>query len=413
MRKHRNNHIVFSIFFAILGIVPRVFLGQEDWKNHPFVQYKYNHFYFGGDSADFMRLCAKMMKLGSESRERVNIVHFGGSHVQGGIWSNTFVSLLQKKFAPEGGGYFVFPYRMGKTNGQPYARSFTTGSWKLCRSLGVNPCYPLGPCAVSLKTTGACTFGACLTQEAVCKKTNRVKVYHNFCTGYDLKLVHPPEGFKRADWKEQGYSLFEWENPADSVVFELQKLDTLQNEFILFGLSLENTAPGGIYLAGLGANGASSATFLRCNELEKQLKEITPDLVIMSLGVNDTQSKGFAKEDYIEHYDSLIAIVKKANPHAQILLTTTTDNYVKRKSSNKRTISAREAMFELMEKHHVAVWDLFSLMGGYKSISRWYKAGYAVKDRVHFTAKGYVLLGRLQYEAFMKAFDQQTKIKGQ
>ena len=29
----------------------------------------------------------------------------------------------------------------------------------------------------------------------------------------------------------------------DSVVFELKKLDTLQNEFILFGLSLENTGP--------------------------------------------------------------------------------------------------------------------------------------------------------------------------
>ncbi len=411
MKKHINKTVFIFLLVVLAG--PFFSFSQDDWKNHPFINYSYNRFYFGKDSLAFMKLCGRLNTLSSSNPERINVVHFGGSHVQGGIWSNTFVTLLQKRFAPDGGGYFVFPYRMGKTNGQPYARSFTTGKWKLCRSLGVNPCYPLGPCALSLKTTEACTFGACLTTEAVCKKTNRVKVYHNFCPGYELKLVHPPGGAKQADWKEQGYSLFEWEQPVDSVVFELKKLDTLQNEFILFGLSLENTGPGGIYFAGLGANGASSATFLRCNDLEKQLRDISPDLVIMSLGVNDTQSKGFAKEDYIEHYDSLIAIIRKASPKAQILLTTTTDNYVKRKSSNKRTIPARDAMFELMEKHHVAVWDLFSLMGGYKSISRWYKAGLAVKDKVHFTARGYVLIGRLQYEAFMKAFDQQTKIQRQ
>jgi len=44
------------------------------------------------------------------------------------------------------------------------------------------------------------------------------------------------------------------------------------------------------------------------------------------------------------------------------------------------------------------------LMGGYKSMLKWQKAGLANKDRVHFTNKGYVLLGDLMFEALMKSY---------
>jgi lysophospholipase L1-like esterase len=122
------------------------------------------------------------------------------------------------------------------------------------------------------------------------------------------------------------------------------------------------------------------------------------------MGVNDTQSKDFGKEEFIENYDSLIMVIKSVSPNAAIVLTTTTDNFIKRKRSNNKSITAREAMFELMERHNVAVWDLFSLMGGYKSMLKWQKAGLAGKDRVHFTPKGYVLLGDLMFEALMKSY---------
>jgi lysophospholipase L1-like esterase len=122
------------------------------------------------------------------------------------------------------------------------------------------------------------------------------------------------------------------------------------------------------------------------------------------LGVNDTQSKDFAKGEYIENYDSLITVIKLARPDAAIILTTTTDNFIKRKTSNKRTILARDAMFELMKKHNVAVWDLFTIMGGYKSIMKWQKLGLAGRDRVHFSPKGYTLIGNLMFEAVKKSY---------
>lgn len=65
-----------------------------------------------------------MDQLKRDKNIRLKIVHMGGSHVQGGIWSNTFSSNFQNENKTSGGGYFTFPYKIAKTNGQPYARSF-------------------------------------------------------------------------------------------------------------------------------------------------------------------------------------------------------------------------------------------------------------------------------------------------
>jgi lysophospholipase L1-like esterase len=197
--------------------------------------------------------------------------------------------------------------------------------------------------------------------------------------------------------------------PVDSVCFNLVKKDTLTRDFILYGFSFENDMTPGFYLAGLGANGAFSNSFLRCLQLEPQLGSLHGDIFILSLGVNDTQSKGFTSEEYIENYDSLITLIKKVSPEAAIVLTTTTDNYIRRRTANKRPVKAREAMFMLMEKHKVAVWDMYTIMGGYRSILSWYKSGMASRDRVHFTSRGYSVLGGLMYEAVNRSYENFNK----
>jgi lysophospholipase L1-like esterase len=101
-------------------------------------------------------------------------------------------------------------------------------------------------------------------------------------------------------------------------------------------------------------------------------------------------------------------MIKNVNPDVAILLTTTTDNYIKRRTANKRSITARAAMFELMHKHKIAVWDMFEFMGGYKSIPKWYKAGLAARDRVHFNSRGYNIMGEYMYRAFIQSYQANT-----
>ena len=68
-------------------------------------------------------------------------------------------------------------------------------------------------------------------------------------------------------------------------------------------------------------------------------------------------------------------------------------------------------MFELMEKHHASVYDLYAVMGGYKSIYKWQKAGLAAKDKVHFNGKGYHILATLMFDAIDRSYRYNSKIK--
>jgi len=402
-----KKHFSFTVLcFLLTGLV----FSQGTGKRYSFMKMEYNHLYFGKDSSAFLRLYDKMKGLKTSETKRIGVVHFGGSHVQAGIWSGTFVNDLQREFKTSGGGYFAFPYKLAKTNGQSFANSFSNGKWKRYRAMGKEYCLPLGICALSVSTKDSSNyFGVKLTSKAVSKKFNSIKVYHNFNPGYSFSLdsaLLSTTSFVES--REAGYTLFRFNAPLDSVKFNLLRKDSLAGEFILFGFSLDNDAPG-FYLAGLGANGAATNSFVKCFDLSSQFKSLNADLVILSLGVNDTQAKDFGKNEFIENYDSLIMVIKSASPDAAIILTTTSDNYIKRKRSNSKSITAKEAMFELMEKHNVAVWDLFSLMGGYKSMLNWQKAGLANKDRVHFSGKGYILLGDLMFEALMKSYSFNIK----
>jgi len=398
---------LIPIFIILMVLTGRA----QDEHRYPFVEYELNKITFSNDSSSFMRFYQKLDSFEQKKKKQISIVHIGGSHVQGGTWSNTFTGNLQAEFKPAGGGYFVFPYKFAKTNSPPYGTSFTNGHWKKCRCIGKDFCLPLGMCGMSVTSNDSANmFGVALTRRSLFKVFNSIKVYHNFNASFEFNISskHNLQAV-RIDRKEQGYTQFDIERPIDSLSFELVKKDTIQKDFVLYGFNLESNLANGIYLAALGANGAASGSFLRCNYFVEQLKTITPDLVIISLGVNDTQAKDWEKVEYIENYDSLIMRIKEANPDVAILLTTTTDNFIRRRTANKRPIQAKEAMFELMRKHNIGVWDLYSVMGGYKSMLKWVKAGLAARDRVHFSPKGYTVLGNLMSDALLRSYHYNIK----
>ena len=65
---------------------------------------------------------------------------------------------------------------------------------------------------------------------------------------------------------------------------------------------------------------------------------------------------------------------------------------------------AREVFYRLASDVGGAVWDQFEVMGGLKSMEKWYKAKLARVDRVHFTAAGYRLVGDLFSSALLDAY---------
>jgi hypothetical protein len=63
-------------------------------------------------------------------------------------------------------------------------------------------------------------------------------------------------------------------------------------------------------------------------------------------------------------------------------------------------------MKELATELEISLWDLYSIMGGQRSIMNWYHRGLARADLIHFSERGYKLQGRLLYEAIIAGYEQ-------
>jgi len=410
MKKNRTIHIIFT---CLLSCVFYLVSYQTKAQQYPFINYDQSKLYLAKDSSQMMSFYKKIDELREGKRKKVTVVHFGGSHIQAGFWTEVLMDGFQSMGNFKGGGTFIFPFKIVKSNSPHFFKSFTTGKWIRKRSaLAKEMCDNLGMAGMAgITNDSANTFGFNLLKNNHHQKFNSLRVYHNFNPSFEFSIANQTGlQFTRNDFKKNGYSEFFFESYIDSVNFNLARKDTTIPDFMLRGFSIENDNPG-FYYASIGVNGASTSSYLRCQEFVNELSTIPPDLVVFSLGVNDTHSVNFSKDQFMANYDSLISLVKIASPNTAILFTTVTDNYMTRRTANKRPIKAEEAMFELMEKHKAAVYDLYAVMGGYKSIYKWQKAGLAAKDKVHFNGRGYSILANLMFDAINRSYRFNSKIK--
>jgi lysophospholipase L1-like esterase len=185
------------------------------------------------------------------------------------------------------------------------------------------------------------------------------------------------------------------------VEVRLQKTDSLQNQFHLQGLYFGKQDVGISYHT-IGVNGASTRSYLRCEEFGQQFATIAPRLVVCGIGVNDANvpSDEFDAAQFEARYDSLIATFKQANPRVCLLFVTNNDTYYQKKYSNPNALKIRQSMISLATKHGGAVYDLYSIMGGENSIRTWANAGLAANDYVHFSKRGYELQADMMTAAF-------------
>jgi lysophospholipase L1-like esterase len=360
-----------------------------------------------------MNFYKKIDELREGKRQKVTVVHFGGSHIQAGFWTEVLMDGFQGMGKFNGGGTFIFPFKIVKTNSPHFFKSFTTGNWIRKRSALVKEmCDNLGMAGIAgITNDSANTFGFNLLKNNHHQTFNSLRVYHNFNPNFEFSLANQTNlNFVRKEFKREGYTEFVFETFIDSVNFNLVRKDTVIKDFMIKGFSIENSNPG-FYYAAIGVNGASTSSYLRCQSFVDELATIPPDLVIFSIGVNDTHDMNFSKEKFMANYDSLVALVKLASPDCVFLFNTTSDNFIRRKTPNKRPIKAQEAAYELMEKHNGAVYDLYAVMGGYKSIYKWYKVGLAAKDRVHFNGRGYNILAGLMFDAIDRSYKYNSKVK--
>lgn len=135
---------------------------------------------------------------------------------------------------------------------------------------------------------------------------------------------------------------------------------------------------------------------------EKHLKLVNPDLVILSIGVNDAASKSFKESVYVENYKKIIDKILNINPNCAILLTTNNDFYYYRGGVNPFSSQVYSSMKTLAIHYGGSVWNLFKAMGGLKSVNLWRKDELANRDRIHFTRAGYIIVADLLLMQLLK-----------
>lgn len=201
------------------------------------------------------------------------------------------------------------------------------------------------------------------------------------------------------------------DNPMESIYLRGKKNNKEQNEAIIYGISLENDTQSGLLYNMIGVNGAQFFHYNVSEYFFPQLQELAPDLIIISLGTNETVGKYFNEDRFELQLDKMVQALKKHLPNSDILLTTPPDAYRYRKYKNPHPGTAAEILAQYANQKTLGCWNFYDVMGGYASINTWYRHGLAQSDRLHLTRRGYKLQGRLMYEAIMRAYGRYLTTK--
>lgn len=177
--------------------------------------------------------------------------------------------------------------------------------------------------------------------------------------------------------------------------------------YLSSGLARETGLPGVVYHM-IGINGATCTSFTNAMQIN-EIAELTPDLIIISLGTNESHGRGYLPSIHERQMDELFGMLRKACPDAAFLLTTPPGSYIRyrrRRSINMRTPLVATTIKDYAKKHGYAAWDLYNIIGGREyACLNWISGNYMVRDRVHYTVAGYTLQGNLLYEALIKAYN--------
>lgn len=360
----------------------------------------------GGRGAEFDAFLGKMDTLVRRGYGDLRIVHIGGSHVQAGVWTHQLRrNLLSLRYGLDGGRGLVFPFAAAGTNTPMSYCSSATGTWTFTRCLKPDPAIPLGVSGIEVSTSDpAATVLIDLTERNPREWSPRftfrsVDVLGTATSGSTYPVIIMDRDTLRGFFNGSHWH-FELPHYTEYVRVGFKGFP---GSFSLTGLFLDTPAEG-LTVSGIGVNGASTWSYLKCRDFERDMALLNPDLVIFSIGINDIQGTEFDTGAFISNYRKLVAKVRKANPRCAVLFTSNNDSYYKGKEPNRFSGDVEEAFRTLAKDYKSGFWDLYDLMGGMGSVRTWEAHGLVRGDKVHFTTDGYDLLGDLMFNALMDAY---------
>ncbi|MDR1368608.1 MAG: GDSL-type esterase/lipase family protein [Dysgonamonadaceae bacterium] len=353
----------------------------------------------------------QLKALENDSFRVVSICHIGDSHIQADAETGITRRMFQDFFGDAGRG-LVAPLKLAKTNEPRNYRISSSQKWETIKCIKQEN-LPVGVGGLVLTSTNPV---ASVKIETLDLYNPEKWNFNDITVFYDTNQVSltvsdsiPPLYSIK---EETAFSKrFQLDTLVNTIDFTWEKEG--ENPIQFYGASIRNGRSGVLYHA-IGINGAHYDDYSASPLFMRQIKELTPSLIIISMGINEAYDKGFNSNVFYNSIDVTIKQIREQCPDAIFLLTTPAETWYRFKSSKYRRphpniVQARDVLVKYAKDKQLAYWDLFSITGGKGSARTWRKHKLLRPDGVHFTQDGYEFMGELFFEAIYNTFKANTE----
>ena len=338
----------------------------------------------------------------TDKNNTVSILHIGDSHIQADFLTREIRNSLQKRFGNAGRG-LIFPYRLTKSNESYDFRSSSSNNWKWETVRGRKRDFEPGISGASISSTNE-LFSLGL------KINNRDSVDNSFdklqliCRNDTSGLIAFVDDLKNNERRLLAFS----SDSSYETTFE-RKSDQVSiqsyGNLLIDGIVLKNGNKGILYHV-VGINGSHYADYNQSPVFFSEMPFLQPDLILISLGTNEGVNSRVTSQAIKKEVDRMIVNIRSAQKNVPVLILTPFDNYYRRKKFNTYLGLVRKGLVEACQEQNIACLDMYDITGAYKSAAIWKAKGLITADRIHYSAQGYRLQGKMIYNALLNSYSK-------
>ncbi len=372
-------------------------------RTYSFIQYPLNTPEWKDSSA----LNQFFTALSRSDKRKAKVLHIGDSHVQADFFTGEIRDRIQQVFGAGGRG-LIFPYASAGTHGTRDYRTYSYGIWKYAKNIQSLPELTIGLTGATIYTEDITAgFRFEFREGFIQEKDLILKIYcDKGPRSFDAQVIYPGGDTILVNCSSNdGLPYAKVLLPRAPIDFSIRFIQNSEESsyFQCYGLSIENISQQGVLYHSVGINGAGYTALLRQGLMPEQLKEISPDLVVIDLGANDFYPKIIDQPVFEENLKEIVKIIRGVCPGTSILVTCSQDIYCRKRNvaeCKRFAAIARSVAFEM----DCAFYDYYRISGGQFAMNKWYQNKLAKPDRVHLTAAGYAVKGELYFNAFLNAY---------
>jgi lysophospholipase L1-like esterase len=391
--------------------LPEVEITSSDTVDYAFIHQEENIL---ENSETLSPLFNKMFLQRSEGGHTISIVHIGDSHILGDYLTGEVRERIQREFGNAGRG-LLFPYKLAQSNGPKDYVVETNCRWvgSSCpkdRTAETN----FGVSGFRLETNnvkGILTLKLRNHPPSEVPLFTKVTIFQKKNTA-ECDLVvrdNTTSQIAKPFIADEFSSTYFFDKSVDQVTIAAQKNNHKQTKITIDGVSFENEQGGVIYHS-IGVNGAKFTDFARAGHFARQVADLEPDLVILSFGTNEGQGKTYDAQ-MRQTMNNLTSKILESCPTTIILMTTPADSYLRGKGNNPYLNEMSKLIRTFALEKGFALWDLHLLTGGENSAVFWKQNNLLASDAVHYSKLGYMVQGKLLFQAIIKAYNNFIETK--